>query len=295
MVKYLLIPLKFSLECQKNLTSPQFLITNTRILAVTHTPSNPGRPIINLTVTRSLSSPLEIPVLSAFHHSNQEQTTTPNHTTRICKSTFSRIKERIMKSDRKPPLVRSPMRIPPRRSLRSNSESLIPTPSGYKSRVQKPKPDTEMKQVEIKPEYTTISCELTALAKMVKEEFGRATGLEMAKSLIADDKTSLFERGRFYDEYSARRNERLKRKKRDETRMTSEPRTASKLGVKLDSAMKRETKRRESLVRSVSVAYSVPRYALRSIKKPPPPLPMNIDRSGGGADRKTTAQRARRN
>lgn len=110
---------------------------------------------------------------------------------------------------------------------------------------------------------------------------------------------SHFERGRFYDEYSARRNERLMKKHTGAG--IEEPKSAYNLGVKVESAKKKDSKKKtESLRKSISETYcSVdrsqhPRYALRSTtKKPPLPVPMNVVEEKTTA-RKTTASRARR-
>ncbi|GAB2289295.1 hypothetical protein Dimus_023599 [Dionaea muscipula] len=209
-----------------------------------------------------------------------------------------------MKSDRKPPLARSPMRVQARRSLRSSTATPIRTLSGRPSKVQTPNPGAK----ELRPEYGTISSELTALAKLVEKEFGTPSTVPENGRFgnllgVDNNKTiSLFERGRFYDEYSARRNERLKRKMEGETggaaaAAETTKTVSSKLGVKIEySAKKRvENRKMESLVKSVSAAYEVdrsehPRYALRSINKPPlPALPVNIERSAV-AERKTRLQ-----
>ncbi|GMH18907.1 hypothetical protein Nepgr_020748 [Nepenthes gracilis] len=191
-----------------------------------------------------------------------------------------------MKTDRKPPLARSPMRVHSRRGLPSNTK-LMRTPSGYLAKTQIPNPASDPKQVEeIGPEYLMISFELKALAKMVEEELGNASRA---------DSISLFERGRLYDEYSARRNERLKRKKQSEAGAAAEPKTAYNLGVKVESTNRRKDSRKSAAPSVYSVDRSEhPRYALRNIKKPPLPLPMNVEMSAGGG-RNTRAQRARRN
>ncbi|GAB4833005.1 hypothetical protein Ancab_040442 [Ancistrocladus abbreviatus] len=193
-----------------------------------------------------------------------------------------------MKSDRKPPVVKSPMRLQARRVLRSDSTPMR-TP--------------DIKEVEIRPEYRTISCELKALAKMAEEQFGTNGGSNNNAGLGGANTASyLFERGRFYDEYSARRNERLKRKKLSEEDGGAglEPKTLYSLGVKVESSKRKDSKKQlESLKKSVSATYALdrsehPRYALRSIKKPPLPVPMsNVEKSAGG-ERKTRAQRASR-
>lgn len=109
----------------------------------------------------------------------------------------------------------------------------------------------------------------------------------------------LFERGRFYEEYSARRNERLRRKKG----LTGDDGKASvySLGVTVESAKKNSSKKLETLRKSVSAAYSVessetPRYMLRSMTKgnKKPPLPSNFEKSILGVNKKVGASRARR-
>lgn len=102
---------------------------------------------------------------------------------------------------------------------------------------------------------------------------------------VNSSSSALFERGRFYDEYSARRNERLKRKKAEST---SEMKTPYNLGVTVESSKRQSSKKLvNSLRKSVSAAYSVersetaPRYLLRSMTKEnkKPPLPVNLEKS----------------
>ncbi|RWW13970.1 hypothetical protein GW17_00022294 [Ensete ventricosum] len=68
---------------------------------------------------------------------------------------------------------------------------------------------------------------------------------------------SLFERGRFYELYSARRNERLQRRREEETTLAEEP------GVTVDLKNGRNPKRTERATRSVPADLST-----REIKKP---------------------------
>lgn len=138
-----------------------------------------------------------------------------------------------------------------------------------------------MEEPELRPEYRSISCELRALAKMVSNEFGNEDGDKpggFGKSLSANS-SPLFERGKFYEEYSARRNERLKRKYGG-TGEEFKSGFKQKLGVAVESAKSGSgTRKLENLRKSVSAAYSVertsetPRYILRSMskenKKPP--------------------------
>ncbi|XP_021732201.1 uncharacterized protein LOC110699025 isoform X2 [Chenopodium quinoa] len=203
-----------------------------------------------------------------------------------------------MKSDRKPPLARSPMTLRGRRPLQPpNSNIIANTPLRTPAMMNKP----QMKGSENMPENNTVSCELRALAKMVQDELGaiNAKNTEFG-SHSSIGGTNQFERGRFYNAYSERRNERL-RKKQSETG-DDEPKSAYNLGVKLDSTTKKKDTRKktDSLKKTMMAAatYSSvdrsehPRYALRSTaRKPPLPVaPMNVDETA----RKAPSTRARR-
>lgn len=159
---------------------------------------------------------------------------------------------------------------------------------------------------DIRPEYRTISCELRALAKMVSREFGSsddmvdddAGGLRNI-STANSGRSPLFERGRFYEEYSARRNDRLKRKKTGD-----EKKAVYDLGVRVDSAKRRETKKFESLRRTIPCTpltereASSSRYSLRSAankENKKPPAPINIEQSAGIGTKKSGVRRARKN
>lgn len=180
----------------------------------------------------------------------------------------------------------------------------------------------EMEEAELRPEYRSISWELRALEKMVtgeelgKEDYcggGGDTDSSSSHRLSSLNSSPLFERGRFYEEYSARRNERLNRKNKIkikeggcETNYSTTAASASaskykynnKLGVTVESAKRTSTRtttssrKLQSLRKSVSAAYSVvetqqvpsptpapaPRYMLRSLMnkenmKPPLPQP----------------------
>ncbi|KAL5847983.1 hypothetical protein ACOSQ3_011507 [Xanthoceras sorbifolium] len=222
-----------------------------------------------------------------------------------------------MRTDRKPPLAKSPVRV--RRVLRSNSNALQ-TPPGSLTKSQKPIRSWDMEESELRPEYRSISCELRALAKMVQDGFGDGDadnkgGLVGRRggttNLSADSSSvSIFERGRFYEEYSARRNERLKRKKSEtpggSVKVAVAAATPYRLGVTVESSKKRDSSRKlESLRKSVSAAYSLersePRYMLRSMSKEnrKPPLPLNSERSTAaavviGSQSRITTRRARK-
>lgn len=211
----------------------------------------------------------------------------------------------IMRTDRKPPLARSPMRLRPRRILRPTAAT-VQTPAGSLTKTQMAnRPWGNNQESELRPEYHTISFELRALAKMVENEFGdpeMGNAAFGSKSSGISMSSPLFERGRFYDEYSARRNERLKRKN-GEIGDDERKKTAYGLGVKVESAKKRDSKRLEGLRKSVfSTPVTAdqrenPRYLLRSMtkenKKPPLP-PMNFEKSVGVGVRKTAARRVRK-
>ncbi|KAE8716365.1 hypothetical protein F3Y22_tig00110122pilonHSYRG00008 [Hibiscus syriacus] len=183
-----------------------------------------------------------------------------------------------MKYDRKPPLAaKSPIRLHTGRSLRSNSASLL-TPPG------------SLKKSQIRPEYLSISYELLGLARKVKDELGNEenekTGSGEETILGANKSCPVFEKGQLYDEYSERRNERLKRKKGE---TENEPKTGHQyhLGVTVESSKRRgSSKKLESLRKS---AMETPRYLLRSMNKEnkKPPLPVSVTAS----QKKTAARR----
>ncbi|XWS24592.1 hypothetical protein CRYUN_Cryun28dG0116300 [Craigia yunnanensis] len=207
-----------------------------------------------------------------------------------------------MKSDRKPPLAKSPIRLRLGRVLRSNSTSLQ-SPPGSLTKSQNPIRIWAIEESEIRPEYRSISCELRALARMVGDELGNGETVNavFGETSLSANSTPLFERGRFYDEYSARRNERLKMKKGE---TGNESKTGHHLGVTVESSKRRDSKKLESLRKSVSDAYSVersetqtPRYLLRSMSKEnkKPPLAVNIYKSSViGTEKKDAARRVRR-
>ncbi|KAL4308185.1 hypothetical protein GQ457_01G025520 [Hibiscus cannabinus] len=202
-----------------------------------------------------------------------------------------------MKYDRKPPLAaKSPIRLRPRRSLLSTSTSLQTLP-GSLTKSQKPSRTWGVEESAIRPEYRSISCELRALARKVKDELGNEekenAGLGEETILSANKSCPVFERGRFYDEYSARRNERLKRKKGE---TENEPKIGHQyhLGVTVESSKRRgSSKKLESLRKSavemeMEMEMETPRYMLRSMNKEnkKPPLPVSVT-----ATQKKTATR----
>ncbi|PON90454.1 hypothetical protein TorRG33x02_137390 [Trema orientale] len=200
-----------------------------------------------------------------------------------------------MRSVQKPPLAKSPLRLRPRRALQPNP---IQTPMGSLTKSLK-----QTEESEVRPEYHTISCELRALAKKVRDELGnKETPSAGFSDCVRASSSPLFERGRFYEEYSARRNERLRRKKGQPG--GEEGKSAYNLGVNVESVKRSSSKKLGSLRKSISAAYSVektsetPRYMLRSMskenKKPPLPLPLCSETSALGGERKVGARRARK-
>ncbi|KAG5376582.1 hypothetical protein IGI04_041178 [Brassica rapa subsp. trilocularis] len=140
----------------------------------------------------------------------------------------------------KPPLPKSPIRLRSRQVLLSNSSSssTLKTPPGVT------KPGRRLSHGDAEAKLPVESEDVKTRAE--------ASNLQ---NLAADSAPVLFERGRFYEEYSARRNERLKRKSGGEESVVKgvEPTT---------------TKRRGTTVESMSMT--------KENKKPPLPLPIDV-------------------
>ncbi|CAL5205529.1 unnamed protein product [Lathyrus oleraceus] len=207
-----------------------------------------------------------------------------------------------MKSRLRPPrpIPKSPTRVATRTIPDSVS---LQTPPGSLMKSQKPVRSPE----QLRPEYRTIACEFRALSKMVNNQFGKPDPEEAAFTDSCNAKSGvLFQRGRLYDEYSARRNERLKRKQEitvNEVNTTSikppkVPPSHRALGVNVESGKKINTARKlGSLRKSVSAAYSAevsetPRYMLRSRSKDnskKPPLASRMDKSAAVGEKKIGA------
>ncbi|KAL6493264.1 hypothetical protein OROGR_033023 [Orobanche gracilis] len=220
----------------------------------------------------------------------------------------------MLRSNGKPPLARSPVRLRPRPNTLqpTNSNTIHHTTPGSVTKSQLPNPIRDIEKSDFHPEYHAISCELMALAKMVHQELGHKDDTTMtdASVLTGPRKIPLFERGRLYDEYSARRNERLTRKK-GETKYEKKP--SYDLGVRVESAKKREPGRfngRKKAAMEASTMTPVgerreaqtPRYSLRSCtnkenKKPPVPVRvpfMSVERSVGVSERKMGVRMTRK-
>ena len=159
-----------------------------------------------------------------------------------------------------------------------------------------------MKESENRPEFAKVSCELRALQKMVQMELGAINSENnVYSSYPTIGGSNLFERGRFYDVYSEKRNERLRMKKQNET-VEEESKSAYNLGVKADSTKKKESKKKcESLKKTMMAAatYSVdrsqhPRYSLRSTTKKPPLPSMSMDVDEKLTTKRTISTRSRK-
>ncbi|KAK4778894.1 hypothetical protein SAY86_006422 [Trapa natans] len=146
---------------------------------------------------------------------------------------------------------------------------LYVTVTGSLTKSQKLARSWDIQEKDLRPEYHSISCELRSLAKMVRDEF-REANPSVSSSLTCIGSGSMFERGRFYDEYSARRNERLKRKKSEEACVHKK--TAYDLGVTVESSKRRDSKKVESVRKSAAAEFTAEkvketprsRYLLRS-------------------------------
>lgn len=122
----------------------------------------------------------------------------------------------------------------------------------------------------LQPDYHLISSELQALAKRAKKEEScdaeqqqqqPVIGGNLTTASVACSASPLFERGRFYEIYSLRRNERLKRKKAE----ISEEAIAQDPNVAVELSKKRNAKKAESVRKSVPPDFSVSRAgSLRS-------------------------------
>ncbi|XP_026396893.1 uncharacterized protein LOC113291588 [Papaver somniferum] len=179
-------------------------------------------------------------------------------------------------SDRRPPLAESMNQIRSRRMLRSSTTSIPSTPVSM-MKTQTPRHLMTRDRPELRQEYQSITTDFQALEKMVKDQFGNQD-LSMT-DLTNTYSAAPFERGRFYDEYSARRNERLRRRKGGETvEEKKKPSSVYNLGV-VESTIKKkggDQKKLETLRKSVPANFSIPRsettgttsrYSLRSSTK----------------------------
>ncbi|XP_008789368.2 uncharacterized protein LOC103706881 [Phoenix dactylifera] len=158
--------------------------------------------------------------------------------------------------DRKPPLAVSPRRLRPRRPPHSTPSVRTPPATSKNAR-------SSSLESPIQPVYQMISSELMALAERAKEEFGSNGDLGGAvTSSIACSRSPMFERGRFYELYSARRNARLKRKKEE----IAEEAIAQDPSIAIELAKRRSSKKVESERKSVPADFSSSRVLRSSVR-----------------------------
>ncbi|CAN6872069.1 unnamed protein product [Brassica oleracea] len=153
---------------------------------------------------------------------------------------------RMRSSYLKPPPPKSPIRLRSRQVLLSNSSSsTLKTPPGYVHFINHLL-TINLSRLELS--HGDVEAKLSVESEDVKTR-AEASNLE---NLAADSAPLVFERGRFYEEYSARRNERLKRKNGGEESVVKgvEPTT---------------TKRRGTTKKKTTVETTEPRYSLRSM------------------------------
>ncbi|KAJ0243855.1 hypothetical protein HA466_0198470 [Hirschfeldia incana] len=190
---------------------------------------------------------------------------------------------RMRSSYLKPPLPKSPIRLRSGQVILSNSSSsTLQTPPGMTNPERRlSHGDVETKKLPI--EYSS--------------EFAQEEEDMNLKHLVADT-APVFERGRFYDEYSAKRNERLKRKKVGGGDDSVVKGTPYNLGVEPTTTKRRGTTAKKKTVETTAAA---PRYSLRSMtmtkenKKPPLPLPVNVAVTSAAKKKSvTTTMRGRR-
>lgn len=169
------------------------------------------------------------------------------------------------------------------------------------TKSQLPKRSWDVEELEARPEYNTISCEVRALAKMVRQEFGTSDDkmdVEFDDGVLSNNRIPLFERGRFYEEYAAKRNERLKKKKGEIE--GHKKKLMNNLGVRIESAKKFDSRRKMAVAATpmmVQRESATPRYLLRSSARKEnkkPPLPMNFESSAGYTERKVGGRRIRK-
>ncbi|KAL3830504.1 hypothetical protein ACJIZ3_019306 [Penstemon smallii] len=211
----------------------------------------------------------------------------------------------MLRGNGKPPLARSPIRLRSRRqALQPTPDNIIRTPPGSLTKSQLPNRTRDVENSEIQPKYQTISCELRALATMVQQELGSKDDISFGDNTVGSQRSPLFERGRFYDLYSARRNERLREKKAEMEAF--EKKHSYSLGVRVESSKKREANkfdsRRKMVVAMAAASTPVaerreaptPRYSLRSSTKTAnKKLPMPMTNSEA-TERRVGARRIRK-
>nr|XP_010943929.1 uncharacterized protein LOC105061542 isoform X2 [Elaeis guineensis] len=160
--------------------------------------------------------------------------------------------------DRRPALAVSPRRLRSGRALHTTPS--VQTPPSTSKKTEFSGRPSSVKSL-IQPVYQMISSELVALAERAKEEFGSHdhVGTTLTSSITCSN-SPMFERGRYYEVYSARRNERLKRKKEiADQSISQDP------GIAIELAKRRNSKKVDGMRKSVPANFSLSRVnSLRS-------------------------------
>ncbi|CAL9109200.1 unnamed protein product [Musa textilis] len=199
--------------------------------------------------------------------------------------------------DLRPQFAVSPRRLRPRRPPPASSYDppsvRAPPPESSK---KPPRPHRSSVSVEspARTDRQLVSSELAALVERANEEFQGCgdVGAAAAVSPGGGCRSPVFERGRFYELYSARRNERLKRKKAE----MSEEAVAEDPGMAVELARRRVPKKAEGVRKSMPADFSVGRgsSSLRSSVKKRPYAAAGVAEWPAGGGRTVNARSVRR-
>ncbi|CAL9113948.1 uncharacterized protein LOC135618223 [Musa acuminata AAA Group] len=201
--------------------------------------------------------------------------------------------------DLRPQFAVSPRRLRPRRPPPASSydaPSVRAPPPATSKRPPRPHRSSVSVESPARTDRRLVSSELAALVERAKEEFQSCgdAGAAAAVSSGGGCRSPVFERGRFYELYSARRNERLKRKKGE---MTEEA-VAEDPGKAVELARRRVPKKAEGVRKSMPADFSVGRgsssSSLRSSVKKRPYSAAGVAESSAGGGRIVNARSVRR-
>ncbi|KAJ8467955.1 hypothetical protein OPV22_030507 [Ensete ventricosum] len=178
--------------------------------------------------------------------------------------------------DLRPQFAVSPRRLRPRRPPPASSYDApsvrAPPPATSK---KPPRPHRSSVSVEspARTDRQLVSSELAALVERAKEEFQSCGDVGAAVSVSSGGgcRSPVFVRGRFYELYSARRNERLKRKKGEmsEKSVAEDPGMAVELARRRRVPKKAEAGVRKSMPADFSVGRATSSSLRSSVKKRP--------------------------
>ncbi|THU69357.1 hypothetical protein C4D60_Mb08t13570 [Musa balbisiana] len=200
--------------------------------------------------------------------------------------------------DLRPQFAVSPRRLRPRRPPPASSydaPSVRALPPATSKRPPRPHRSSVSVESPARTDRRLVSSELAALVERAKEEFQSCgdAGAAAAVSSGGGCRSPVFERGRFYELYSARRNERLKRKKRE----MSEDAVAEDPGMAVELARRRVPKKAEGVRKSMPADFSVGRgssSSLRSSVKKRPYSATGVAEWSAGGGRIVNARSVRR-